>query len=415
MAGRAVNPTQTLQVNRRATALLFALACSSAIPSTSAAQVPTYKLVHTFTGTDGADPEAGVLLYGSEIYGTTYGGGAFGVGTAFKIEMNGTESVLHSFSGYAGPEAGLIPGASGTPSGTTLYGTTLEGGADGIGTVFKMDTEGRYSVLHSFGGPEGSYPYAGLVRDPGGEFYGTTLGDISCIYGCGTVFKMDAAGNVTLLYGFRAGSDGAQPYGGLVRDAAGNLFGTTVSGGTSNCAGEGCGVVFKVDSTGNETVLYRFTGGSDGGNPLSGLIRGADGNLYGTTSSGGAFLSGTVFKLDMLGQETVLYDFTGGADGGSPFGGLIQDASGSFYGTTEFGGATSCTIFGIPGCGTVFKLDTSSRETVLYRFPGGRDGATPIAGLSQDARGNLYGTASQGGDLACGSGLGCGVVFELNP
>ena len=158
----------------------------------------------------------------------------------------------------------------------------------------------------------------------------------------------------------------AIPYGGLIRDSKGNLYGTTNGGGAS-----GAGVVFKVDTSGNETVLYSFTGGADGGYPLAGVIRDSAGNLYGTTNGGGASGAGVVFKVDTSGNETVLYSFTGGADGGFPLWVVLaRDSAGNLYGTTAGGGAS--------GAGVVFKVDTSGNETVLYSFTGGADGGNPV-------------------------------------
>jgi uncharacterized repeat protein (TIGR03803 family) len=254
-----------------------------------------------------------------------------------------------------------------------------------------------FKTLYTFGGTtDGGYPNA-LVRDAAGNLYGTTIsggvgactdGDLS---GCGVVFKVTPAGKEIVLYSFTGGADGAAPQRGLQLDAKGNLYGTTPSGGAY-----GFGTVFKVDQNGNETVIYSFTGGADGGNPYSGLVRDAQGNLYGVAGP-------VVFTLDEKGNETVLYTFTGGADG-SPNGRLLRDANGNLYGTTAGGGTY--------GFGKVFKLDTSGKEHVLYSFcpQGGicTDGAVPFAGVIQDTAGNLYGTTSQGGTA------GWGTVFELN-
>src|SRR2546427_770564 len=214
----------------------------------------------------------------------------------------------------------------------------------------------------------------------------------------------------TLLYSFTGGSDGANPYARVVRDSKGNLYGTTVNGGNPGCyVGAGCGTVFKLDATGKETVLYSFTGGADGANPSGGLAR-VQGDLYGATPLGGATGHGTVFKLDTAGKEagkeTVLHSFTGAGGGGSTpaTGGVVRDVKGNLYGTTAFGGAY--------GNGTVYKLDTTGKETVLYSFTGGADGAVPRGELVL-AHGNLYGTANRGGDLGC-SGGGCGTVFKLD-
>ncbi|MGB7438829.1 MAG: choice-of-anchor tandem repeat GloVer-containing protein [Candidatus Acidiferrum sp.] len=188
---------------------------------------------------------------------------------------------------------------------------------------------------------------------------------------------------------------GASPNGALIRDSGGDLYGTTNGGGTS-----GAGVVFKLDTSGNETVLYSFTGGSDGGYPLSGVISDSGGNLYGTTQGGGASAAGVVFKLDTSGHETVLYSFTGGVDGGYPLWvTLARDSAGNVYGTTAGGGAS--------GYGVVFKLDPLGNETVLHGFTGGDDGASPYAGVVLGPDGNLYGTTPFGGQT------NAGVVFEI--
>src|SRR5271157_4610665 len=275
-----------------------------------------------------------------------------------------------------------------------------------------------YGVLYTFtGSPDGAVSDGGLVRDAQGNLYGTTSqgGDPACTNGCGTVFKVNTTGNETVLYSFTGGADGAYPGAGLLRDAQGNLYGTTGQGGALACnAPNGCGTVFKVDTTGKETVLYSFTGGADGSTPEAGLLPDAQGNLYGTTSQGGDPACtngcGTVFKVDTTGKETVLYSFTGLPDGASPTAGLVQDAQGNLYGTTSQGGDPACTN----GCGTVFKVDTKGKKTVLYSFTGGADGAIPYAGLARDAPGNLYGTAQRGGNLACtGPTNGCGTVFKL--
>ena len=390
-----------------------------------------YQVLYSFCSvggascTDGNEPIAGLIQDAAgNLYGTTVAGGANNSGTVFKLDTMGQETVLYSFCSVGGasctdgnePFAGLIQDAAGN-----LYGTTVAGGANNSGTVFKLDTTGQETVLYSFSPcsasscPSGENPYAGLIQDAAGNLYGTTGGSANS---AGTVFKLHTTGQETVLYSFCSESnctDGANPSAGLIQDAAGNLYGTTVAGGANSPEGFGGGTVFKLDNTG-QTVLYSFcsVGGAnctDGEYPYAGLIQDAAGNLYGTTSQGGTHGGGTVFKLDNTGQETVLYTFcsVGGAnctDGEYPYAGLIQDAAGNLYGTTSQGGTH--------GGGTVFKLDNTGQETVLYTFcsVGGAnctDGDSPRAGLIQDAAGNLYGTAFFGG------AHGGGTVFKLSP
>src|SRR5581483_9953337 len=239
----------------------------------------------------------------------------------------GAETVLHSFTtdtDGAMPEAGLIRDAPGN-----LYGTTSMGGPLASGTVFKLDATGTETILYSFSGLNGQFPSARLIRDAAGDFYSTT--EFGGSFGWGTVFKLDATGAETVLYSFTGGTDGFLPTGGLFRDADGNLYGTTSGGGTF-----GVGNVFKLDTLGAETVLYSFIGTPDGEGP-AGWVRDAAGNLYGITYRGGAFGKGTVFKVNATGAETVLHSFRGG-DGEEPAA-LFRDADGNLYGTTFLGGA----------------------------------------------------------------------------
>jgi uncharacterized repeat protein (TIGR03803 family) len=390
---------------------------------TSTAQ--TYVVLHAFTGRgDGQLPAAGLLRdAGGNLYGTTAYGGSFNYGTVFKVDMVGHETVLHSFAGGDGlfPYASLIEDRNGNLYGTTTNGGTAEGGScqHGCGTVFKVDKDGREKVLYAFTGQtDGGNPEAGLVRDAAGTLYGTatTGGDLSCrdyIPGCGVVFKVDTNGKETVLHAFTGGADGDRPSGTLIRDKTGNLYGVTSYGGKS-----GSGVVFKLDREGKETVLYNFTGTTDGNRPGGSLIRDQAGNFYGETLAGGdsscdPYVNGcgVVFELNKTGKEIVLYAFTGASDGALPVGGLIRDNAGNLF------GATGDVLGGCPwGCGTIFKIDKKGNHTVLYTFTTGSDGIEPFGGVISDESGNLYGTASQGGDSSCGSpGIGCGVVFELTP
>jgi uncharacterized repeat protein (TIGR03803 family) len=339
--------------------------------------------------------------------------------------------VLYRFHGKtkadgATPGAGVILDAAGNLYGTTEYGGDINCFPEvGCGVVFKLNPgTGEETVLYTFtGATDGAGPNAGLIRDAAGNLYGTTpegghlncqaLQDLPHPKGCGVVFKLDTTGKETVLHSFTGGGDGGVPEANVIRDAAGNLYGTTEGGG--DC----CGVVFKLNpDTGEETVLYAFTGGTDGGLPLAGVIQDAAGNLYGATVNRGDLNCfppngcGVVFRLDSTGKETALYAFTGGADGAFPFAGVIQDTAGNLYGTTENGGDLTCIV--TLGCGVVFRLDTTGKETVLYTFTGGADGGLPAAGVIRDAAGNLYGTTQNGGDLTCGAPYGCGVVFKLD-
>jgi uncharacterized repeat protein (TIGR03803 family) len=310
-------------------------------------------VLHTFKGSpDGQEPDFGNLLQdkAGNLYGTTvYGGNVDGV--VFKISSADKEAILHSFPQQFGdaecPQGALVQNAAGD-----LYGTTFAGGTSSCsaGTVFKISKAGKESVVHSFNGYDGFGPVSTLVRDAAGNFYGTTTSGGSIGYG--TVFKVSKAGKFSVLYNFKGPPDGYLPEGPLVLDDAGNLYGMTYEGGNANaCPGFGCGIVFKLNKKGKETILHTFLG-PDGAGPMSGVLLDAAGNLYGTTWAGGAHDSGSIFKLEKAGNLTTLYDFTGGTDGGYPFAGLTQDKAGNFYGTASLGGITKCES----GCGVVFKL-----------------------------------------------------------
>ena len=370
-------------------ALAFLLLLAVAVLPATAAET----VLHSFSPyLNGAYPEANVCIApDGALYGTTSGGGSSNAGVVWRVDGAGHQTILYAFTGGADggdPWGTLLCDAFGT-----VYGTTSGGGSDGAGTVFKVDRRGHETVLYSFtGGADGGYPYYGLVQDAAGNFYGTAL--FGGAYGAGVVFKLDTRGHETVLYTFTGGADGGYPNN-IIRDLIGNIYGTTNGGGTA-----GVGVVFKLDRHGNETVLYSFTGGSDGGYPYAGVVEDWAGNLYGTAVIGGADGAGDVFKLDPSGNFTVLYGFTGGADGAYPYAGVTLDLFGNLYGTTYLGGAD--------GAGVVFKLDRHDHESVLYNFTGGSDGAYPNAGVVLDFFGNLYGNTSGGGS----SGLG--ALFKLD-
>jgi uncharacterized repeat protein (TIGR03803 family) len=336
-----------------------------------------------------------------------------------------TLKTLYAFKGSpdgSGPNTGPIQDKLGN-----FYSTTYAGGIKQWGTVYKIDPKGKETVLHSFvGGKDGTTPTSGLIMDAEGNLYGTThLGGSSNCFdgtGCGVVYKMSHSKRgwqETILYVFTGGADGAYPaYGNLARDAAGNFYGTTLYGGSGNWP-NGSGVVYKLTHTSSgwkEHVLYAFGKNSqtDGASPYGGVILGAAGNVYGTTYYGGSSGFGTVFKIDPSGSETVLYNFKAGTtDGGGPFDAPVRDEAGNLYGTTAYGGDPTCS------CGTVFKIDANGTETLLHIFTGYPfDGDGPGL-LVQDQAGDLYGTTGSGGNNSnCRDSnnqpSGCGVIFEVN-
>jgi uncharacterized repeat protein (TIGR03803 family) len=392
----------------------------------------TESVLHNFNpiGTSAAFPGSSLIfdaagnLYGTSGSGSNTTCGTDGCGTAFelspKVGGGWGVKVLHSFDnngkdGYQ-TSAPLILDAAGN-----LYGTTVMGGSHGGGTVFELlpKTGGGWTerVLHNFSSSntaDGAFPYGGLILDAAGNLYGTTQGGGT--YNDGTVFKLTPSGNSwteTVLYSFNPNNRGPYfPYAGLIFDSAGDLYGTTVGGG------DGYGTVFELSSASGgawtATVLHSFDPfGNDGSYPYGGLTLDAVGNLYGATLQGGnsgcnGFGCGTVFELTPSAggtwTEAVLHSFGTGTDGQAPSAvTLTMDSSGNLYGTTSLGGSYSY--------GTAFELAPAAgggwTETVLHSFGLGKDGRNPAAGLVFDAAGNLYGTAEQGG---AGSG---GAAFEI--
>lgn len=296
--------------------------------------------------------------------------------------------VLYSFTGGTDggqPQSGVI-----TDKAHNLYGTTFSGGTGSGGTVYKLAPDGTLTVLHAFiddGSDNGFEPIGGLIADAAGNLYGTSIGD--------NVFKIAPGGSETVLYAFTGGNDGEYPLAALIRDKNGNFYGTTVDGGPG-----GCGVVFKLKPDGRESVLNAFKCGADGAYPESGLLL-KSGEFYGTTHAGGDAKFGTVFKVSRQGRETALYSFTGGKDGKYPeYVTPIMDRAENLYGTASNGGAS--------GCGTIWKLAPGGMFTLLHSFSGA-DGCKPEAALLADASDNLYGTTEHGG------AHGWGTVFKLAP
>ena len=321
-----------------------------------------------------------------------------------------------------------------------LYGTTAAGGKviphcyQGCGTVFKLTPQSNggwiKEVLYKFtGGQDGASPGHDLIFDTAGNLYGIANfgGNVQQCggYGCGVVFKLspkaDGTWTESVLHTFSDGQDGGNPSSGVIFDQNGNLYGTTEDGiNLSQCGGYGCGGVFKLtpqaDGSWRESAVYNFTGGADGGTSLAGLIFDQAGNLYGTTIHGGN-CCGVVFELspqaDGSWTESVVYSFGGGLDGDIPSGSVIFDQVGNLYGTTIYGG------LGGQNAGLVFELspnrDATWTENVLYDFKGAADGANPFAGVVFDKAGNLFGTTQLGGNFKQCVSYGCGVVFKLSP
>jgi len=308
-----------------------------------------------------------------------------------------TFKVLYNFTG--GSDGAYPYGALLRDKAGNLYSTTFEGGASGYGTVYKLDKADKETVLYSFaGGSDGANPLAGLTADSSGNFYGTTEGGGTS--GVGTVFELSKKGKESVLYTFTGGTDGCYPTGELLRDSAGNLYGVT-----ENCGGSGIyGTLFKLSKNGQFTVLHGFGGyPSDGAYPsYTAVLMDKAGNIYGITEEGGVANSGTVYKLSKAGKITILYSFAGGdLDGCDAFGDPIMDKQGNLYGTTN-----ACTSHSV---GMVWKVSQKGKETVLHTFAGGSsDGAEPMAGVITDAKGNLYGDTYQGGSY------GLGTVYKLD-
>jgi uncharacterized repeat protein (TIGR03803 family) len=406
----------------------------------------TLATLHNFDGTDGASPVAPLVqATNGNLYGTTEDGGsspAGSYGTVFEITPGGAFTTLRSFclksdctDGYILP-AGLVEATNGN-----LYGTTEDGGGNGCcGTVFKITPNGRLTTLDSLPEEDGSgpYPTAGLVEAANGDLYGTTVG--GGVNGGGTVFKITPRGKLTTVYsfcsnpstgictpGYISAYDGWGPSAGLIQATDGDLYGTTSAGGNSG-ATYGAGTIFKITPSGTLTVLYRFcsqVNGSgvctDGATPLATLVEATNGNFYGTTQGGGANNEGTIFKITPSGTLTTLYSFCSqsgcadGREGGNAGSALIQATDGNLYGMTPYGGAG--------GHGTVFQITSSGDLTTIYTFcivSGCPDGGQPFGGLVQDTNGTFYGTTEIGGSTpvygtAFSLSIGLGPFVETQP
>jgi uncharacterized repeat protein (TIGR03803 family) len=354
-----------------------------------------YAVLFSFHGPDGKRPNGDLVQDGSgNLYGTASGTGAERHGVVFKLDSQGNESVFFRFKAGLStgrqPSGGLVQDASGN-----FYGVTWTGGRHDLGAVYKLDTAGNETVLHSFNGADGANPQGTLARDSSGNLFGTTYFGGAKHFG--VAFRISSTGHETVLHSFYTNQlDGAYPEAGMIQTMAGDLIGTTNEGGSHRPLSDG--TVFKIDSGGHETVFHSFSG-NDGAAPQSRLVQDTDGNVYGNTVVGGGNNDGVVFKLDPSAHITVLHSFSG-LDGSDPSGALIRDLAGNLYGLTRFGGSS--------GDGVVFALDPSNNLTVLHNFSGA-DGSEPGGSLFRDAAGNLFGTTYAGG------ASNDGVVFELTP
>lgn len=360
------------------------------------AQTQGYSLLYSFKGMpDGANPQKRLLNVGGVLYGTAnWGGqpnrqsGGEETGTVFKWSASGGESTVHVFQDFPdgrNPVAGLIS-VKGVLYGTTIYG----GGPRQRGTVFKVSPDGTVSVLYRFNGPRDGYqPYSGLTY-VNGMLYGTTYhGGLSgCPGGCGTVYSLSLSGVYKVLYRFKGGTDGFAPLGNLLY-RNGTFYGTTAGDYANN------GTVFAMKPSGEEQPLYQFRGQPDGATPVSGLID-VGGEFYGTTALGGTKLGGTLYKIDTSGNESVVYNFPRNS---SPEGGLLA-VNGILYGTTTSGGSAHH--------GSVFKVTVAGKSTIVYSFHGATDGRNPTGGLI-NVNGTLYGTTTRGGST------GNGTLFSVSP
>jgi uncharacterized repeat protein (TIGR03803 family) len=365
----------------------------------------TFTSLLSFNGTNGANPHFVTPVQGLDgnLYGTTYVSTGSG-GTIFKVTPSGALSTIYTFCPHgescvygAQPEAGLILGTDGN-----FYGTAMNGGANSDGAVFKITPAGAITALHSFDQTDGAQPQTALMQASNGDFYGTTSsggsGDV------GTVFQITSAGAFSSLHSFD-GTDGDYADASLVQGTSGNLYGLTKEGGT------GFGTVYEMTTAGQFSTLSIFDSVEGGGN-YGKLLQASNGNFYGTTIGGGNG-NGVVYEVTPAGVVTTLYTFcskAGCADGATPYAGLIQGSDGNLYGTTYSGGISNANCNA--GCGTVYKITTAGKLTTLYSFcsqANCADGSAPQGGLVQDTNGTFYGTTYSGG-----TGDGLGTIYSLS-
>lgn len=384
------------------------------------ANASTVKVIYSFAGgNDGEYTDTELVMDpAGNLYGTSVQGGASSSGTVFQVTTAGVHTVLYSFTGGTDggePYKGVTLDAQGN-----LYGTTVTGGGGscegGCGVVYKLANAGggvwNFSVIYTFtGGNDGIEPGAPLAIDTAGNLYGMT--SLGGSLGFGTVYRLSPGASgwtLKVIHTFTGGSDGLGGSAGrMIFDSLGHVFATSTVGGTS-----GNGVAFQLTPTSTGewlyTALYNFKGSPDGSFPYGGLLRDTAGHLFGTTYYAGAHDFGTVYELvrqNGTWTERVLYSFKGGTDGDSPISTLVADSAGNLYGTTSDGGATTC------NCGTIFKLSRNATggwtETVVYRFPGTPGAGFAYNGLISDLKGHFYGATVHGGTT------NDGAIYKLTP
>jgi uncharacterized repeat protein (TIGR03803 family) len=388
---------------------MVAIAITGAFTCEGAAANPAIsyaseKIVYAFTGgADGGWPYDQLSFSGANIVGTTYEFGAHGQGTVYSLTTKGQLTTLHAWIGGDKDGEYVTQGVIADAEGN-LYGTTGYGGTSDDGIVYKLDTAGVLTVLHSFSGcTDGGLPMFGNLVLSEGVLYGVTASgyEQSCPTVHGTAFQIGTDGsNYKVTYTFTNGTpERGYDAVGQVALLNGSVYGTTEDGGVGD--GVGGGTVFQINAAGKESALLRFRGESQ---PSAGVMRGKDGKLYGTTAIGSKYQKGTVFVVDTSGTQTVLHAFTGKhGDGAYPTSALVQDAGGNFYGTTQGGGTKE-------GNGTVFEITAAGTFITIYKFKGGTsDGQYPFAGMAIGPDGDLYGTTEFGGPS------NDGVVFRVTP
>ena len=396
---KKINPMKTYHQNRGLLEVAVrlskfasaALVGFALLATTLDAEAQTVAVVRSFESNGlSAYPLYVTLTQGRDgnLYGTTLGT-TLDFGSVFRLQANGALINLYSFSGTT--QQGSAPGAGLTlGSDGNFYGTTTFGGSINNGILFRITPAGVFTVLHDFeGGSDGGFPEAPPIQASDCNFYGTTIGSPNS-----TVYKYTPAGNFSTVYQFD-GTDGQSIQDALIQGTDGNLYGSTYSGGTNSC-----GTIFKMTRSGTILFSYSFPCGARGAGPIAGLVQASDGNFYGTTSSGGTSALGTVFKMTTRGAVSILHSFQGGSsDGATPASGLVQGTDGNLYGSTVYGGSENM--------GTLFKITTTGSCSMLYSFVSSV-GTYPQGGLTQDTTGQFYGTAQEGGAGNAGS------VFSLN-